>query len=481
MPEYQMLISLLFPIFVAPIVFFADEKLKLGKKTGTIAFIALLAPLLQFLSILPKVIKEGFAEELYPWAPTAGLTFGLRADYLSITVVLIIVFLCALTSIYSIAYMENKRNIGAYFAAFLLFTSGMVGVVLATNLIEFYLFWELMLVPSYFLIAEWGYGRSKIIAFKYFIFTHVGAIFLLFGILTTYVYLGTFNIYEIPALLEAGKMSLDIQRIVVVMITIGFAVKMALFPVHTWLPDAHAEAPTPISVLLSGVMIKCGAYAFIRIALTLFGKAQLTLSTTFAALAVITMIYGGLMALAQTDIKRLFAYSSVSQMGYIFFGMSVASSLGLTGAIFHVVNHAIGKGLLFMCAGAILHQTENRDIRELQGLAGKMPATTLALMIGGLSLAGTPPFGGFQSEWLIFAGGFQRPEFQLVTAIALISTIITAAYYLWLIYRLFFGQRPQHLENVKEAPLTMLIPMAVLAALAVLFGIMPKLVLDVIA
>ena len=287
--------------------------------------------------------------------------------------------------------------------------------------------------------------------------------------------------YEIPARLSAGLMSIEIQKIVVIAIAIGCAVKMALWPVHTWLPDAHSEAPTPISVLLSGVMIKCGAYGIIRIALIFFGDAFLSLSTVFAVIAIITMIYGGLLALAQTDVKRLLAYSSISQMGYIFFGISVATAYGLTGALFHIINHAIGKGLLFMCAGALIHQTGTRDLRELQGLAGKMPITAMAVMIGCFSLAGAPPFGGFQSEWMIFAGGFQRPEFALFTSVALISTLITAAYYLWFIYRVFFGPRPEKLESVKEAPFTMTIPMLILAFLAVLLGIWPRLATDIIA
>lgn len=479
MPGSQILISLLFPVFMAPIVFWSGKRL--GNKTGAIAVLILVAVLIQFLSILPQVMDASFVEETYEWAPIAGLTFGLRADRISLPIVLIIILLCTLAAIYSIAYMEHRTGLGAYFSSFLLFTVGMVGVVLATNLIEFYMFWELMLLPSYFMIAEWGYGKAKVIAFKYFIFTHVGAVFLLLGILTTYVYLGTFNMYEIPARLSAGLMSIEIQKIVVIAIAIGCAVKMALWPVHTWLPDAHSEAPTPISVLLSGAMIKCGAYGIIRIALTFFGDAFLSLYTVFAVIAIITMIYGGLMALAQTDVKRLLAYSSISQMGYIFFGISVATAYGLTGALFHIINHAIGKGLLFMCAGALIHQTGTRDLKELQGLAGKMPITAMAVMIGCFSLAGTPPFGGFQSEWMIFAGGFQRPEFTLFTSVALISTLITAAYYLWFIYRVFFGPRPEKLENVKEAPLTMIIPMLILAFLAVLLGIWPRFVTDIIA
>ncbi len=188
------------------------------------------------------------------------------------------------------------------------------------------------------------------------------------------------------------------------------------------------------------------------------------------------MIYGGLMALAQTDIKRLLAYSSISQMGYIFLGLSVGSALGITGGLFHVINHAICKALLFMCAGAIMHQTGTRDITKLGGLAGKMPITSIASLIGALSLAGTPPLNGFWSEWMIFSGGVSSGKI-LITTVAVISTAITAGYYLWFIWRVFFGASPKNLENVKEASWLLCIPIVALAAVAVVLGIWPDLVL----
>jgi NADH-quinone oxidoreductase subunit M len=255
---------------------------------------------------------------------------------------------------------------------------------------------------------------------------------------------------------------------------------MAIFPVHTWLPDAHAEAPTPISVMLSGVMIKCGAYAFARILLSGFGQTVTQTSDALAILGVVTMIYGGIMALAQTDIKRLLAYSSISQMGYIFFGLGVYSTIGATGALFHVVNHAICKSLLFMCAGAIIHQTGKRNIRRLGGLANKMPITCAASLIGALSLAGTPPLNGFWSEWMIFSGGISSGKI-LITTIAVVSTAITAGYYLWFIWRAFFGTTPIELENTKEASWMMRIPIIILAVIAIVVGIWPDIVLTLLS
>jgi NADH-quinone oxidoreductase subunit M len=263
---------------------------------------------------------------------------------------------------------------------------------------------------------------------------------------------------------------------------LGFAVKMALFPLHNWLPDAHAEAPTPISVILSGVMIECGTYAVARILLTFFGTIFVIYTTVFMGIAVVTMIYGGVLALAQKDLKRLFACSSISQMGYMFLGLAAATKYGIVGSMFHIVNHAICKGLLFMVAGVLMHQIDpikGRDMDKLGGLAGKMPITATITLIAGLSIAGTPPLNGFVSEFLIFTGAFASGHY-LIAALAVISTVITAGYILWMIRRVFFGPPREEFENVKEPPLTMLAPMAILAFLAVLLGFYPDLVLRIL-
>jgi len=307
---------------------------------------------------------------------------------------------------------------------------------------------------------------------------------MLLGILSIYVFTGTFDLAELP--LAAAAIPPTSILPVFVLLLIGFCVKMALFPVHTWLPDAHAEAPAPISAMLSGAMIKLGAYAVARILLSGFGQTIVQTSDVLTVFGVITMIYGGLMALAQTDIKRLLAYSSISQMGYIFFGLATwnpditLGTLGATGALFHVINHAISKALLFMCAGAIIHQTGTRNIKNMGGLAGKMPIICIAAFIGALSLAGTPPLSGFWSEWMIFSGGLSSGKF-LITLIAIISTVITAGYYLWFFWRVFFGTTPKKLEHTKETSWMLRIPIIVLAATTFVLGIWPDLILRFIA
>jgi NADH-quinone oxidoreductase subunit M len=375
--------------------------------------------------------------------------------------------------------MEDQQGQAGFYANLLLFTSGMLGVVFSSNLLQFYLFWELMLIPSYFLIVFWGKAkRALTIGFKYFMFTHASAVCMLLGILSIGSYTGTFDLVTLSE--RQGMIPSDMIMLIFALLLIGFCVKMAIFPLHTWLPDAHAEAPAPISAMLSGAMIKCGAFGMIRILLPIFGSTMLQTSDYLAIIGIVTIIYGGLMALAQTDIKRLLAYSSISQMGYIFFGIGISSTLGVTGGLFHIVNHAICKSILFMCAGVILHQTGTRDIRRLGGLAGRMPITAIACLVGALSLAGTPPLSGFWSEWMIFGGGIAAGK-VLLTLIVVISSVITAGYYLWFIWRVFFGTTPENLENVKEGSWQLLTPIVALTIATVVLGLWPDLLLGLIA
>jgi len=415
----------------------------------------------------------------YPWIQPLNIDFGFLIDNVSLPIGASIAIVGALSCFYSIKYMKNVENKSEYYANLLLFMTGMIGVIFSINLIQFYLFWELMLIPSYFLLARWGTSRNRQnIAFKYFIFTHMGALFLLLGILSLYSFTGSFSLLELPfRLIYIPISSISSIPIIFTLFTLGFFVKMAAFPLHTWLPDTHSEAPTPISAMLSGAMLNCGAYGIARILITIFGGSMVSASNIFLSLAIITMIYGGMMALAQTDIKRLLAYSSISQMGYIIFGFSTVSSLGVMGSLFHIVNHAICKALLFLCVGSIIHQTETRNMKQLGGLIGKMPITGFSCLIGIFSLAGTPPFNGFWSEWMIFAGGLASGK-VIFTFIGVASTIITAGYLLQFGWQILFGPVPKKLENVKESPKWILAPIVVLAAASIILGLWPGLVLE---
>jgi NADH-quinone oxidoreductase subunit M len=461
------LLAVLVPAISGVAIYTAKKTVE--KHASWVATIAASTSILFMLSTIPRLVQMGDPIHYnYTWVPSLNLNFSFLVDTISLPIALTFTIISTLSCFYSIKHMENERGQAGYYANLLLFMAGMIGVVLSANLLQFYLFWELMLIPSYLLMAFWGTSKRRLaIGFKYFIFTHIGAVCMLLGILSIYAFTGTFDLYP---MLSSTNIPQSMIPVVFILLMIGFCVKMAMFPVHTWLPDAHSEAPTPISAMLSGVMIKCGAYGIVRILLYTFSQTIIDASDSLAILGIITMIYGGLMALAQTDIKRLLAYSSVSQMGYIFFGLSVGSEIGITGGLFHVINHAICKALLFMCAGVIIHQTGTRDLTKLGGLAGKMPITCVASLIGALSLAGTPPLNGFWSEWLIFEGGVAAEKFVL-TLIAVLSTVITAGYYLWFIWRVFFGPVPKKLRTVKEGSRLLLVPIIILAATAVALGI----------
>jgi NADH-quinone oxidoreductase subunit M len=449
-----------------------------GAKAGWFAFIALAYSTLLTL----YAGSQGGAYEFYNWQPI-GL-FGLNADGLSVPILFTIALLCALMSIYSIPYMQHiigddKKQFGLYYGLLLLYSVGMMGAVLATNLIEFYLFFELMLIPSYFLIAKWGYGDRDKISFMYFMWTHIGALAFLAGILSVGYLSGTFDIQKIIA----SNLPVDLRIWIVGLMVVGLLVKMAAFGLHIWLPHAHAEAPTPISALLSPAMIGIGGYAIVRLVMTILPSAFFEISIVLSIWAVITMFYGGAMALVQDDIKRLLAYSSVSQMGYILLGIASFQILGVSGGMFQYVTHGLGKGILFMMAGTIIMQAHGlRSIAKMGGLASKMPITATAALIGFLTIMGIPPTTGFISEFLIFAGSFKE-AFTLssmlrvaLSFLGVVSTAITAGYSLWAVKRIFFGKLPDELSNVTEAPWIVIAPLLVLSAVSIILGIYPDIV-----
>src|SRR5208282_979357 len=448
-----------------------------GKKAGWVAFASLgYATLLTLYAGI-----QGGSVEYYQWQPI-GL-FGLNADGLSIPILFTIALLCTLISVYSMSYMTHsivdKKQFGFYYALLLLYSVGMMGAVLATNLIEFYLFFELMLIPSYFLIAKWGSGDRDRISFMYFMWTHIGALAFLAGILSIGYLTSTFDLGSIMT----GAIPENLRLWIVIVMVVGLLVKMAAFGLHIWLPHAHAEAPTPISALLSPAMIGIGGYAIVRLVMSILPTAFFAISTALTVWAVVTMFYGGAMALVQDDIKRLLAYSSVSQMGYILLGISSVQVLGVSGAMFQYVTHGLGKGILFMMAGAIILQAHGlRSISKMGGLASKMPITATAALLGFLTIMGIPPTTGFFSEFLIFAGAFKEafalssmPRLVL-SFLGVVSTAITAGYCLWAVKRIFFGKLPDELSNVTEAPATVVGPMIVLAAISLVLGIYPDLV-----
>ena len=495
--QNTLLLTLLLPALAVPVVYLTGRK---SSKAAAIlvaqiaiADIALLSTTLPI--ILDPTTGHKYVESYY-WIPVLNSSFTLFVDGVSLSMAIITLILILTTALFSVNYMQGKKGLAEYYALLTLLFIGLVGVFITSNLMLFYFCWELMLVPAYFIIGGWGYREPYRAAFKFFIFTHAGAVFVLLGIGAIFMVTGSLDMLALQAQPALMASQADIVKWILLSLTAGFAVKMAVVPVHMWLPDAHSEAPAPMSALLSGVIIGAGAYAIFRVSLgTVFPAIMATdFGVQFlhglAVFGVMSAFFGSLIALVENDIKRLIAYSSIAHMGYVLFGLSLLFSgkppqlvqVVMAGTILHLVNHAVSKGLFFLSAGAIMKQLEIRDIREMGGLAGKMPITATCSTIAALSIAGVPPFACFISEFLIFVGAFQvigNDGFYLLpTALMLIATVLSLAYALRYISHVFLG--PTKLKEAKETPSFMKFAMLILAVFVIIFGIWPTFFLDLI-
>jgi NADH-quinone oxidoreductase subunit M len=482
-----------------------------GKKSNKAAaiFVALIALVILalLLTTVPAILNNPGHRyvESHAWIQILNADFSLFADGMSVSIAIISVILIFAAALFSINYMEGKKNVAVYYALLTMLSIGLVGVFITSNLILFYFCWELMLVPAYFIVGNWGYRDSYKAAFKFFIFTHAGAVFVLLGIGAIYWLTGFTDMFQAQTALLTTAFP-DVVKWVLIALTAGFAVKMAIVPVHMWLPDAHSEAPATMSALLSGVIISAGAYAILRLSLGVVFPAVNLADPAFAlnflhALAIfgiISAFFGSLIALVETDIKRLIAYSSIAHMGYIMFGISlfpsnavagtavlVVSTTAIAGTILHILSHAVSKGLFFLSAGAVMHQTETRDIREMGGLAGKMPFTAVSATIAALSIAGAPPFACFISEVLIFIGAFQVMAtdsfYILPTVLMLVATVLSLAYSLRFTSRVFLGSNKNWGEKkIVEVPKYMKIALAIVVVMVIIIGIYPTPFLNLI-
>jgi NADH-quinone oxidoreductase subunit M len=494
--------ALFLPIFAVPFVYFAGRK---SAKSAALLLSAIaIAVLAIALSYVPDILNGAghVHTEAFNWIPVLNSQFTLYLDGIGMSMMVITTILMLAAALYSINYMEGKKNLGAYYALLSLLFAGLVGVFITSNLLFFYFCWELMLVPAFFIVGGWGYKDSYKASFKFFVFTHAGAVFVLLGIGAIFMVTNSVDMFQAANLL-ASPGNAEIVKWILIALTAGFAVKMAIFPVHLWLPDAYAEAPAPMSALLGGVLTSAGAYAIIRISINMILPAVVVNSPAFATdflyglaiLGVISAFFGSFVALAETDMKRIIAYSSISHMGYILFGAalypsSLAASgtiiaVGLTGTVLHIVTHAFSKGLFFFSAGAVQKSLDIRNVKDLGGLAGKMPITGTGSAIAALSLAGAPPFACFISEFFIFMAAFQAIQagtsfFIIPTALMLIATVFSLAYSLRFISKVFLGpsRSAESAEAPKkklEVPRYMQLAMVILIIAVVIIGIYPSL------
>jgi NADH-quinone oxidoreductase subunit M len=479
----------LLTVLVAPLVAALVLALLRGRAiryAGWIAGLGAALSLTATFCLLPA-LQRGRSPALgLRWIPAAGITLKLHLDWLALPFLITEAAVTLIAVVYSWGYHHADERTPYFYALLMLFAVGMSGTTLADASFLFYVFWELMLVASCALIAIWGEGeRRGAVAIKYFVFTHLGSLLVLVGLLLLYNVTGNDSFSE----LRAGvSLAPSLVTTVTVLFILGFSVKMAVFPLHLWLPDAHTVAPMSVTIMLAAAMLSMGTYGILRFPLSLFSRAQMEpFGLPLMVAGVVSEIYGALMALAEQDVKRIVAYSSVSQMGYILFGLGTLTYNGVAGATLHVIYHAIVKALLFMCVGLIIRATGRRRIDQLGGLAGSgLPSMVLVAIctgVGALAIAGTPPFCIFDSEWMIFAGGFDTPYVTL-SVLTLLGSLLTVAYALWFVGRIFLGQpktQPSGEPPPGRLPTAMIFPTVALAILALVEGLFPAPVFNWVA
>jgi NADH-quinone oxidoreductase subunit M len=433
---------------------------------------------------------EGFqmVEEV-AWIPIFGIEYKLGVDGLSLALVVLTTTLTWISILASFAPIQTR--IKEYMIAFLILEVGMTGVFLALDTFLFYIFWEVVLVPMYLIIGIWG-GKNRIYAtIKFVLYTLVGSLLMLVAILATAfayqgahggVWAGSFDFVELKAYAGTAGFADGLQLLSFAAFFLAFAIKVPMFPFHTWLPDAHVEAPTAGSVILAGVLLKLGGYGFIRYNLQLYPDAAQTYAPVIIGLSLIAIIYGAIVAMVQPDLKKLVAYSSVSHMGFVTLGIFVFQEQGMAGAILQMINHGLITGALFLLVGVIYERTHDRTIAKMGGLAGLTPVYAATFGFFVFASAGLPALSGFVGEFLTLVGTFVVSP--LAAAIAALVMILGAVYLLWMYQRVVLGEPSAFLlglkHHVTDMTATEVLTLAPLGALVVVFGLFPGILLDII-
>lgn len=470
--QHILTILIFFPVFGAIFIGFLPRQNEALIKTSAlvIALIEFILSLHTYFHMQNTGVINQFAFDAV-WIEAWNIHYRLAVDGVSVLLIVLSTFILPVAILGT--WHSIKKNIKLYMINMFLLLSGMVGVFAAIDLFLFYVFWEVMLVPMYFLIGVWG-GENRIYAsVKFFIYTMAGSLLMLVALLYLYFNAGeTFNLLE----LYNYRLRFSAQLWVFAAMALAFAIKVPLFPVHTWLPDAHVQAPTAGSVILAGVLLKMGVYGFFRFAIPLFPEVVIYLQPFLMTICVIGIVYGALVAMVQPDIKKLIAYSSVSHMGVVMLGVFSLNQTAMTGGLYQMLNHAISTGGLFLLVGMVYDRTHTRKISDYSGLAKFMPVYAVCFMIVTFSSIGVPLTNGFVGEFLTLLGSFQVD--RVLTIIGATGVILGAVYMLWMVERVFFGPEKKTHGLGKDLSLREVLVLLPLMILIFWMGIYPKTFLE---
>jgi NADH-quinone oxidoreductase subunit M len=462
------------------IAFFAGGRPKLIRYLAAIfTLIPLVLAVVLFFNFDKTAGGFQFVEKL-AWITPLNAFYHLGVDGLSLPLVVLTAFLGFVVVLIS---WKIDLRVREYFVWLLLLETSILGVFCSLDLLLFFIFWEIEIIPMYFLISIWGSGRKEYSAIKYVVYTLFGSALMLAGILSIYFTTGSLSMVELAQSGLGAFTAVIPAAPIFFLLLAGFAIKLPVVPLHTWLPDAHTDAPTAGSVMLAGALIKMGGYGIIRLCVSIFPQVARDYAPWLVALAVISVLYGAALTLRQTDLKRMIAYSSVSHMGFVLLGVFALGQVSLTGAALQMVSHGLLTGLMFAIAGLVIHNVKERDLRKLGGLARQMPIITVVFSIAALGSLGLPTTSGFAAEFIIFTGSFSSGivnGIQVYTLLAVLGVVLAAGYILWMLQRTFYGPVLEQYNGVKDADILERVYMFALVALIMLVGIYPAILTDII-